>query len=249
MWTDTTPIYALNPWPDPLHPTIVATSDKSNMNANKTAYQHNNIRPFADLYQPRATEEDLADPSLHPGEILLGEGETNFKTACNSGSGPFATYDLRTFEQSSAPFKLLDVFRPVQGDYQDGNPAINELGCSGHWFSVRPNSTPDRIVTANGWYEHGTRVFGVDGTTGKISQLGFFQPVVGAASAAYWVDDEYIYVVDYERGIDILKYDDQAQVPTAAQFTASWMAKLGVTDALAAQERYLCRRAATGRSN
>ena len=245
MWTDTTPIYALNPSPDPLHPTIVAKSDKSNMSHNKTAYQHNNIRPFADLYQPRLTPEDEADPNLRPGELLLSEGETNFKTKCDSGSGPFATYSLKDFDTSGTPFALTDVFRPIQGDYQDGNPAINELGCSGHWFSVRPSSTPQSIITANGWYEHGTRVFGVDGTTGKITQLGFFQPVVGSASAAYWVDDDYIYVVDYERGIDILKFDDTVPPPSAAQFRKSWLAKLYAWDPIAAHERYLCHLAVT----
>jgi hypothetical protein len=249
MWTDTTPILALNPWPDPVHPTVVATSDKANMSSKKTAYQHNNIRPFAALYQPRVTTADLADPNLRPGEILLSEGETNLRTSCSTDNGPFATYDLRRYDSPGTKFKLLDVFRPIQGNYQDGNPAVNALGCSGHWFSVRPSSTPDKIVTANGWYEHGTRVFGVDGKTGKITQLGFFQPVVGSASAAYWVGNNYIYVVDYERGIDILRYDDTAPTATPAQFRASWLAKLHVVDPFAAHERWLCRVAASGRKS
>ncbi len=33
--------------------------------------------------------------------------------------------------------KQLDVLRPVSGDYTDGNPAVNGLGCSGHWFTEK----------------------------------------------------------------------------------------------------------------
>ncbi|MFN2545634.1 MAG: hypothetical protein ABR600_13845 [Actinomycetota bacterium] len=250
IWTDTTPIYALNV-SDPAQPVEVAHSDASQMGVKKTAYQHNNLRPYAAEYKPRITDEDKADPNLRPGELLLGEGETNFSPSCNSGSGPFTTYSLRDFDQPGAkPFKPIDVFRPVQGNYQDGNPEVNGLGCSGHWFDISSdNSTHDHIVTANGWYEHGTRIFDVDGKTGKIKQLGFFQPVVGSTSSAYWIDKNYIYSVDYERGVDILKYDPSKNlVPSKAQFRASWLAKLGVNDPVAAAERYLCRRAATGRN-
>lgn len=248
IWTDTTPIFVLNPWPDPVHPTIVARSDRPAMQAGKTAYQHNNLRPFAAEYQQRVTEEDVADPNLRPGEILLGEGETNTTVTCGAGSGPFVTYDLRNFDtEDAAPFKPVDVFRPINGDYQNGDPAVNTLGCSGHWFDISPASTHEKIVTANAWYEHGTRILEVDGATGEIGQVGYFQPVVGSASAAYWIDDEYIYVVDYERGIDILRFNPDAPLPTKKQFRNSWLAKLNAVSPLAATERYFCSLAQGGR--
>jgi hypothetical protein len=244
IWTDTSPIFALDVT-DPVTPRIVAQSDRPAMNAAQTEYQHNNMRPFADRYAPRLTQEELADPSLRAGEILLGEGETNFTVECGdggSGNGPFASYDLRNFDQPDAPdFKPLDVFRPIKGDWADGNPAVQAMGCSGHWFDVAPISTPHKIVTVNAWYEHGTRLFEVSGHTGKITQIGYFQPVVGAASASYWVGDEYIYTVDYQRGIDILHFDSEGLFPTEAQFNASWLAKLNAKDALAEAERYYCR--------
>jgi hypothetical protein len=249
VWTDTTPIYALDV-SSPASPVAVTKSDNANMNQNHTAYQHNNIRPFAQDWQPRVTDADNADPNLRPGEILLGEGETNFGPQCGSGSGPFATYSLRDFDKNglTKPFKVVDVFRPINGNWQDGNPAVNELGCSGHWFDVSKDlSTHDSIITANGWYEHGTRVFSIDGKTAKIKQLGYFQPGVGSTSVAYWVGHNYIYSVDYERGIDILKFDpNPALVPTASQLKASWLAKLGVTDTVAEHERWICARFARG---
>jgi hypothetical protein len=244
VWTDTTPINALDVT-DPVHPTIIAQSSRPSMNQNGTQYQHNTHRPFAEDYKPRLTEEDLADPNLRPGEILLGEGETNFTVDCGGGNGPFASYDLRNFDQPGAPaFKVKDVFRPVSGQYTNGDPAVNVMGCSGHWFDISPLSTHEKIITSNGWYDHGTRIFEIDGKTAKIKQIGFFQPVVGAASASYWIDDEYIYTVDYQRGIDILRFDAGAPVPSAAEFRASWLAKVGSTSSLTAIEQYVCRRAA-----
>ena len=249
VWTDTTPIKVLDISAGPTNPVVVCTSDSTSHSSKRTAYQHNSLRPFPDEYEPRVTAEDLADPNLRPGEILLGEGETNFGPQCSSGSGPFATWDVRNFDQPNKRFKVIDVFRPINGDYDggNGNPAVNVMGCSGHWFDISPLSTHDTIITANGWYDHGTRIFEIDGKTGKIKQLGYFQPVVGAASAAYWINSEYIYVVDYSRGVDILKYDKDAPIPTKAQFRASWLAKLGVIDAISQHERWICSRFASGK--
>ncbi|MGH2691873.1 MAG: hypothetical protein ACRDHM_05155 [Actinomycetota bacterium] len=246
VWTDTTPIKVLDVSADPKNPVVVAQSDTGSMNSRRTAYQHNNLRPFAAEYQPRLTPEDIADPNLRPGEILLGEGETNFGPQCGSGSGPFATYDLRNFDQPDVPrFKVSDVFRPINGDYDggDGDPAVNAMGCSGHWFDISPLSTHEKIITANGWYDHGTRVFEIDGKTAKIKQLGYFQPVVGEASASYWIDSSHIYTVDYARGIDILKFNAAAPTPTRADFDASWLAKVNSNDPVADFAQWYCRQA------
>jgi hypothetical protein len=248
IWSDTSPIRAYDVSEDPLHPKVVAESSRPSMTQNNTAYQHNNIRPFAQDYAPRVTDEEKADPNLRPGEILLGEGETNFTVDCNQGgvgNGPFATYDLRNFDQPGAPaFKVKDVFRPVSGQYANGDPAVNAMGCSGHWFDVSPLSTHEKIITTNGWYDHGTRIFEIDGKTAKIKQIGFFQPVVGAASASYWIDNQYIYTVDYERGIDILKFDPNVPTPTKAVFNASWLAKLHTPPSIFTRiEQYVCRQA------
>ena len=288
LWTDTTPIAALDV-SDPVNPVAVFRGDKAQQQTNRTAYQHNNIRPNAALYQPRDPATAAADPNLRPGELLMGNGETNFTGTCGSGSGPFSVYKIKdTTPGNTDALQFVDQLRPVSGQYADGNPAVNRLGCSGHWFTVQPASlvappaepgggedpeckdkdkdkdkpkdkpknckpedgqtpaddapvvTPDYLVAA-AWYEHGTRLLSVDKTTGEITQKGYFQPVVGSASAAHWIDDEYIYVVDYERGVDILRYDAGAPVPSQEQIDASWLAKLGVVSPLAEQERYACR--------
>jgi hypothetical protein len=239
---DTTPL-TLADLSDPLHPRVVAQAPAEEQAENGTAYQHNTLRPDADQWAPRKKKRDQHDPALRPGELILGNGETNLTGTCNDGSGPFATWSARDLDQA-APLQVLDVFRPVSGTYDNGDPAINALGCSGHWFSTQTTDGGDQLVAA-GWYEHGTRLLQVDGQTGQIDQLGFFQPVVGSASAAHWIDDQHIYVIDYERGIDILRYDPAVSPPTRSELDASWLAKAGVVSPLAAAERQVCQLYAT----
>ena len=234
---DVTPITIMDV-SDPTKPRMITQADRQSMASNRTAYQHNNLLPHAEDYVPRVTAEELADPNLRPGELLMSNGETNFTVDCGESNGPFATYSARNWSEGE-PMKVVDVLRPVSGEYADGNPAVNALGCSGHWFDWRDGDAGSYAV-AGAWYEHGTRVLDVDAATGAISQVGYYQPVVGSASAAHWVGDEYIYTVDYERGIDILRYDDAAPRPTTAEIDQSWLAGLGRVSALAEAERLNC---------
>jgi len=235
---DTTPL-TLADLRNPLEPKILAQAPEHEQETAGTAYQHNTLRPRADKWRPRTTGADRRAADLRPGELILGNGETNFTGTCNEGSGPFATWSARDWDRG-APLRVVDVFRPVSGTYTDGNPALNALGCSGHWFSTRTVASDGDQLVAAAWYEHGTRLLRVDAQTGKISQVGFHQPLVGSASAAHWVDSTHVYVIDYERGIDILRYDPNADVPTQSQLDASWLAKAGMVSPLAESERQVC---------
>ncbi|HEV7886621.1 MAG TPA: hypothetical protein VGO92_03615 [Acidimicrobiales bacterium] len=233
--TDSTPRVMFDPRPDATKPRLLATGPVPK--AMNLAYQHNNQRIRADEWHPRLTAEDDADPALRPGEIMLSNGETNEKPRCDAGAGPFATWSVRDWDRGT-PMKPLDVFRPVSGTYSDGNPAVNALGCSGHWFTYRNG------LVAAGWYEHGTRFLDVDQATGKITEVGYFQPVNGSTSAAHWVNDDYVYTVDYSRGIDVLHFDRSAAPAPQVSLNASWLRP--VTQAtsanqVAAAERWHCK--------
>jgi hypothetical protein len=222
---------------NPLHPKRI-TSGTANVDVQ---YQHNNVRPAAASYRPRRAGD--TSKTLRPGELLLAETETNFKPQCSGSNGSFTTWSMAGWDRGQK-MRQLHVLRPVTGSPLDGNAEVNALGCSGHWFTVRENNTgryAGKYLVAGGWYEHGTRFLTVDPKTGSISQVGFFQPVRGSASSAYWIPGtDYVYVVDYQRGIDILKFDPNAAPPTVAQTNASWLAKLNVIDAVGASEQYLC---------
>ena len=225
---------------NPLRPHRITSGDIT-LNTN---YQHNNVRPAAARYHPRSHGD--GSTALRPGELLMAEGESNFEPQCGSGNGAFATWSMVNFDRG-APMRQLHVLRPVNGDYTNGDPAINALGCSGHWFTVRQRRLGRYVgnyLTANAWYEHGTRFLAVNARTGTIKQVGFFQPVRGSASSAYWIaGTDYVYVVDYQRGVDILKFDPTAPPPSAAATTQSWLAKLHTVDTLSQEERYWCRQA------
>lgn len=236
---DTTPIVMMDVT-DPLLPRVITTSEQADHGEYGTKYQHNNKLFGFEDYVPRGTDDDPvaydADgkpTNLRTGELLLGNGETNFTGTCSGGAGPLTSWTADGWEDGKK-FSAIETFRPVSGTYDGpdgsgGDAAVNALGCSGHWFDVRPDDADDTdLIVAAAWYEHGTRVIRVDGQTGSFEQLGFFQPVAGSGSAAHWVVDEehgiFIYTVDYIRGVDILRYDPEAPLDDQATFDASWFA-------------------------
>lgn len=234
-----TPVYVLDPRKNPAKPKTL-TWGMSNFKVDPN-YQHNTIRPRAKQWRPRrAGTPGYDSKKLRPGELLIANTETNVDPRCaQDGGGGIATWSMANFDKGQR-LKQLHAFRPINGDYiSKGDPAINAMGCSGHWFTERNN-----IITA-GWYEHGIRFIKVNPRNGKLDQVGFFQPVTTEASAAYWVPgpkgSEYVYTVDYARGIDILKFNRKGPIPSPAEFDASWLANLDKTGDLSSRERYLCR--------
>jgi hypothetical protein len=197
----------------------------------RRANRHGNIRP--DAYPEPEGPGALPAGSLRAGEIMIANSETNLNPNCSMAGG-LSTWDLRDFDKGRAPVEL-EVFRPINGTWAEGDPAINALGCSGHWFTVR-----DQYVTAS-WYEHGVRFFEVGLDTGAIEEVGFFQPIATEAGAAIWIDDEHVYAVDYARGIDILRFDREGDRPTEQERVASWLANLHRFGALSAEDRFSCR--------
>jgi hypothetical protein len=214
-------------------------------------YQHNNIRPRADRYVPRTPEEGLEGP-LRDGELLLGNGESNFTRTCAGNAGAFSTWSMAGFDQQGlgetgfgADMQQLDVLRPVSGSFQQGDAPVNGLGCSGHWFT-ETDAQDGSILVFAGWYEHGTRVIKVDPATGKIRQVGFFQPVRGSTSEAFLMpgskDGEHVvWTVDFHSGIDILRFTEDAELePSTADLDESWMLRAGQTDVFSIAMRELC---------
>ena len=109
--------------------------------------------------------------------------------------GPFVISSLKGALDTDATGELETVgtWSPAE---QEGMLEGGE--CSAHWFSMR-----DGLV-AHGWYEQGTRFLDVKDPRNPI-QVGYFRPEGGSTSAAYWHGD-HVYVADYARGVDILRY-------------------------------------------
>lgn len=137
-------------------------------------------------------------------KFLLMGGETNFSPRCNERNGAFMTWDASKWRKTHT-FTMIDEYRMTNGTYVDGNPAVNQVGCSSHWLEPHPDFDNGGIVAA-AFFEHGTRFIDVS-DKGQIKEVGWFMPAAGSTGAIYWVTDEIAYAVDYNRGIDILRWN------------------------------------------
>ncbi len=147
-------------------------------------------------------------PNAGTDRLALVGGETNFEPQCGSTNGAFMTFDATT----PGKFKLIDEIRPVNGSYLDSNPPAQVLGCSVHWFEEHPTFRDGGLV-ALAEYENGTRFLQIQ-SDGKIKEQGFFIPLGGSTSAPHWApNSDILYAIDYERGIDVLRYKGSHYVP------------------------------------
>ena len=143
-------------------------------------------------------------------KFILATGESwnpaNGKAQCDPKAVQgFSTWDATEWKKTKT-FTRIDTLKGRNGTVTDGGAIINApFGCSSHWFTYHPKWHNGGLVAA-GWYSHGTRFLEVD-SKGKIKEVGWFLPNGGGTSGAYWVNNEIVYAVDYQRGIDILKYN------------------------------------------
>jgi len=155
-------------------------------------------------------------------KFLLVGGETVLDpsyTRCDDTAASFQVWDASKVVNPATgawnmktKFSLIDEIRPVSGQYVDGHAPASVFGCSTHWFKPHP-SFKDGGAVAVAQYEDGTRIFQV-GENGKLTEQGFFLPLGGATSAPHWhPNGKVIYNIDYERGLDVLRYTGETYVP------------------------------------
>lgn len=143
-------------------------------------------------------------PRVGKDRFLLIGGETNANPRCSSQSAHFMVWDSKGWKKTRK-FHQTDQYTYTNGVYVDGKPPVNGLGCSSHWFQPHPSFHNGGLVAVAS-YEHGTRFLMVS-RTGKLKEAGWFEPLPGSESAAYWITPKLVYTIDYARGFDILSYD------------------------------------------
>jgi hypothetical protein len=100
-------------------------------------------------------------------------------------------------------FTKVDTFDAGgRGIFQTGNAPANVLYCA-HWFEPNPQFNNGGIV-AVAYYDRGTRFVNVDGN-GKMTEIGWMVPAEGYAGSVQWVSNDVAYVMDYRRGLEILR--------------------------------------------
>ena len=141
---------------------------------------------------------------------LLG-GETNFNPDCSrpvleDKVAAFEVWDNSDTMKTGQFGEQTDEVRPVNGQYADGKSPVNHLGCSVHWFQEHPTFKNGGLV-ALAEYEHGLRFLQIT-REGKIVEQGYWQPLGGSTSSPDWAPDgRTIYATDYERGLDVLRWN------------------------------------------
>lgn len=183
--TATQPIMLLDARKDPVHPKLVALGDTT-----KVGFEHTARWPVDGT-----------------SDFLLMAGETNNKVRCSEANGAFQTWDARGWKKTHT-FRFIDKYRMVNGTFVDGNAPANVWGCSSHWHEANPRYGKHGGLVAAAFFEHGTRFIDVD-SKGKIKEVGWFIPFNGNTGAVYWITDRIAYAVDYNRGIDIIRFNGE----------------------------------------
>jgi len=158
-------------------------------------------------------------PGQGTDKFALAAGETNVVPRCDvQRPAAFMTWDA-TRVGDTHKFWMIDEFRLQNGDYVDGSPPANVSGCSTHWFEAH-KSFHDGGLVALANYEHGIRFMQIQ-PNGHIVQVGFFEGLGGAASAAHWAPSgNIVYSIDYQRGIDVIRWKGPLYVPGSATVTS-----------------------------
>lgn len=177
--TSSTPMYLLDARTDPANPTTVAV-----VGSKDDPFNHANLWPH-----------QMGD------DIVLVGGESVGPQCAQADAAAFETWDASNWAQTGT-FKPLSEFRLDTGLIVDGRMADSTY-CV-HWFTPHPTYRNGGLV-AIAWYEHGTRFLRV-GRDGSITEVGWFVPLGTTASAAYWITDRIVYVSDYNRGFDVIRF-------------------------------------------
>jgi len=151
------------------------------------------------------------------GDVILVTNENNDTTCATAGQFVIAslsgTYDATDNPTGATRMNRLAAYRTAgqPGEFH-GTVGTTTVGdCSAHWFTVKGN------LVALGNYEQGTRILDISDPTNP-QQVGWFRVPARTAdpsgkpdiissdtAGAYW-HDSLIYVADYQRGVDVLKY-------------------------------------------
>src|SRR4051794_17192389 len=172
--------------------------------------------------EPKVLAYGLQDEFVHSArwprqgqdKFLLTGGEENFTARCENNTSDFITWNAeQVLNGRGDKFEKLDSVEPAgNGVYADGKPVAGALGCSVHWFQEHPTFHNGGLVALS-QYEDGVRFEQVK-PNGDIEEVGFFLAAGSSSSSPKWAPDgKTVYSIDYQRGVDILRYKGELFVP------------------------------------
>jgi hypothetical protein len=148
-------------------------------------------------------------------KFVLTGGEQNFTGRCELNNSEFSVYSAEdVLRGKSTKFEgpVAQVGPAGNGFYADGKPVAGALGCSVHWFQEHPTFRNGGLVAISE-YEDGVRFLQIR-KDGSIVEQGYFLSLGSSSSSPKWAGKgNVLYSIDYQRGIDILRWKGAHYVP------------------------------------
>jgi hypothetical protein len=182
------------------------------------------------------------DPFLVLGTEIAPSGATNLAGSdCKGENSVIETWDarpvlkaLKAYERSGnlrhfdrAGFVKLDAFDAGgRGLFLDGQAPGHVLFCA-HWMELSPQFDAGGTMAVS-YYDRGTRFVEV-GPDGAMQEIGWFTPADGYSGSPQWISDDVVYVMDYRRGVDVIRLKDTAATGVAETGTAPAALRQGLT--------------------
>jgi hypothetical protein len=166
-------------------------------------------------------------PWLVAGTEIAPDGATNAAGSdCKDDDSVIETWDaravvkaLKTYKPGTgaaglrgATFKKVDAFQVAgRGIFLDGAAPGHVLYCA-HWMELHPDfATSGRMAVS--YYDRGTRFVDV-GKDGKMKEVGWIVPAEGYSGSPQWVTKDVVYVMDYRRGLEVVRLLDKPATGT-----------------------------------
>ena len=183
--TATQPLALLDARTNPAAPTKLATG------ANDGRFNHQAQWPNGGT-----------DPLLLTGGEAMGP-------ACDGNESAVLTSWSTTGWEQSKTFTPLKTWTLPYGSPTSGS-FPQSTWCT-HWLAEHPSFSGGGLIAIS-WYEQGTHFIKV-GADGSFTEVGYFTPLGGQGSQPIWITDRVAYIVDYTRGLDVVKFT--GEIPAA----------------------------------
>jgi hypothetical protein len=165
-------------------------------------------------------EDDTLDPFVVLGTEVAPPGRTNLAGSdCEHENSVIEVWDaseivaaMDLYEVDGDPsvfdgatWTRTDTYDASgRGLFVQGNAPGHVLYCA-HWMDIHPDFDAGGLLTIS-YYDRGTRFVEVD-EAGKMSEIGWMVPAEGYSGSSRWITDEIVYVMDYRRGMEVLRVD------------------------------------------
>jgi hypothetical protein len=166
-------------------------------------------------------------PWLVAGTEIAPGGPTNLAGSdCQGDSSVVETWDARAVVKAlrsyrpgtgakglrGARFTKVDAFDAAgRGIFLDGAAPAHLLYCA-HWMELHPDFR-DSGRMAVSYYDRGTRFVDVD-KAGTMTEIGWIVPAEGYSGSPQWISDDVVYVMDYRRGLEVVRLLDEPATGT-----------------------------------